>query len=634
MCGIAGWVGVDSAAPHVADQVAHALRHRGPDAMGIKRWNNATLVHTRLSIIDLSFTGGQPMSNEDSTVWTVFNGEIYNHRELRNELSSLGHIFRGCSDTEVLPHLYEELGAAMAEKLRGMFALAIYDTRRRKLLLIRDRFGIKPLFYASVPGRFMFASELRALRQMPGIDETPDRQAISDFAALFYVPAPQTFFRGIQALCPGELLQVEEQGEELEIRKRRYHQWNLEADESLTLERATERAEALIERAVGRQLQSDVPLGALLSGGIDSSLVTWAAQKANGGVQSFNVRFSDTEFDESWAAVETARHFGSIHKTLEMDDFPGTWDRITSILRQAGQPFADTSVFAASAMCEFVRQHVTVALSGDGGDEGFGGYDSFWRIGAIARWQSVPKRLRSAATSVFAPALSKLYLLPSRYCQRLIRLGQADNTEILEDLDSWIREKEHAELCGNEELLPVSRWFEPQWSHGSAAKRSRLAELSAHATEVKMRLRLPNDYLFKVDLASMRTSLEMRVPMLDEELVQFGLTLPHRLKVQGRTCKQVLRNVARRHVPARVASKRKAGFRVPIDRWVTREFKANVRDFLLGIDSPVQAYCCRKSYEPWVAAFWEGKQHPAISRGGLYERVIMLLSLGLALRRH
>jgi len=633
MCGIAGWIGADWTAPQVAERVSHALRHRGPDAKGIRSWHDVTLIHTRLSIIDLSFAGAQPMANEDGTVWTIFNGEIYNHRQLRALLSVQGHAFRGNSDTEVLPHMYEEYGAAMAEKLRGMFALAIYDSRKQKLLLIRDRFGIKPLFYSSTGGRLMFASEIRALRQMPGIDETPDRQAIHDFAALFFVPAPQTFYQGIRALCPGELLEAEKRGEDLKVTIRPYHRWIAQPNESLTARKATMEAEALIAQAVSRQLESDVPLGTLLSGGIDSSLVTWAAQNSTGNVRSFNVRFSDMEYDESWAAIAVARHLGSSHTTLDMDAARGTWDHVTSILLQAGQPFADSSVFATTAVCEFMRQHVKVALSGDGGDEGFGGYDSFWRISAILQWQSIPAGVRRALSRGLAPLLSSAGLFPSRYRQRLTDLGETDDTGTLQNLLTWIRPVEHAKLCGEAKLLPVRRWFDPQWENGLPRNATRLERLSAHATEVNIRLRMANDYLFKVDMASMRHSLEVRVPLLDEDLVQFGLSLPHRLKVHGRQGKRILRSVARRHLPTKVARKQKTGFRVPIDSWVNQDFKRSLREFLLDSRQPLQDYFCREVYEPMVTAFCEDKDHAGVSRGGLYERVIMLLALGLSLRR-
>ena len=294
MCGIAGWLGVLPESEKYGACMARRMHHRGPDACGIRSWPEATLVHTRLSIIDLSPAGTQPMANEDGTVWTVFNGEIYNHRELRCKLEARGHIFKGQSDTEVLSHLYEEEGPSFVARLRGMFALAIYDTRTRTLVLARDRFGIKPLFYASGISRLMFASEIRALFDLPGINLQPDRQAISDFAALFYIPAPETFYSGIRALQPGEMLVARLDVDRVSWGTRSYHQWIVAPDPTITLSQAVDRADTLVAAAVQRQMESDVPLGALLSGGIDSSLVSAAAQMAlNDGLRTFNVRFSE-----------------------------------------------------------------------------------------------------------------------------------------------------------------------------------------------------------------------------------------------------------------------------------------------------------------------------------------------------
>src|SRR2546426_7590260 len=333
MCGIAGWLGASADGKDSAGGMVRALRHRGPDANGIKSWPQATLVHTRLSIIDLTPAGAQPMANEDGTVWTVFNGEIYNHRELRRNLEKQGHVFRGHSDTEVLPHLYEEEGLDFVKKLRGMFALAIYDTRRHVLMLARDRFGIKPLFYAPSKDRLAFASEIRALLGLPGIDTRPDRQAIYDFAALFYIPAPETFYTGIRALEPGEILEARLDVDGVSWKTQAYHRWSIAPDLALTLDQATDRADELLTTAVCRQMESDVPLGTLLSGGIDSSLVSVAAQTAlTQGLRTFNVKFSEEEYDETWAAVAVAKNIGSHHQTLDMDGVRGTWDHVTALL--------------------------------------------------------------------------------------------------------------------------------------------------------------------------------------------------------------------------------------------------------------------------------------------------------------
>jgi asparagine synthase (glutamine-hydrolysing) len=353
----------------VAARVMQRLHHRGPDACDTRRWPDAALIHTRLSIIDLSPNGAQPMSNEDGTVWTVFNGEIYNHHEIRLELEKGGHRFRGHSDTEILTHLYEEEGPEGARKLRGMFAFAVYDTRKKTLVLVRDRFGIKPLFYSASPQRLAFASELNALRAVPGIDMTMDLQSLHDFAALFFIPAPQTFYKGIRALSPAEYLLADFSAEEVRFQTRKYHEWTIAPNYGLTLERAAEQTDHLLAASVKSQLESDVPLGALVSGGIDSSLVSFNAQnEIKSALRTFNVRFGVPDYDETWAAREVAQHIGSHHMTLDMDHVQGSWEEVIALLRHAGQPFADTSLFAVQAVSQLMRKHVTVALSGDGGD--------------------------------------------------------------------------------------------------------------------------------------------------------------------------------------------------------------------------------------------------------------------------
>jgi asparagine synthase (glutamine-hydrolysing) len=571
------------------------------------------------------------MANADGTVWTVFNGEIYNHRELRRQLEARGHVFKGRSDTEVLPHLYEEEGAEFVRKLRGMFALAMYDARTRTLLLARDRFGIKPLFYAPVSERLMFASEIRALRALPGIDDQPDRQAISDFAALFFIPAPATVYTGIRALQAGEMLEAQLDAHEVSYTIRPYHQWAIVPHATMTLAQAEDRAAGLLMAAVRAQMESDLPLGALLSGGIDSSLVSVAAQAAlSDKLRTFNVRFAEQAYDETWAAVAVAQHIGSRHTTLDMDDIPGTWDYITDLLLHVGQPFADTSLFATNAVCRLMRQHVTVALSGDGGDEGFGGYDLYRRIASIARWQTLPIPVCSGISVALAP-LACLAVIPKRLPQRLRDLTGADDTSIMQNLLCWVREQEHRRLWWDRDVLPVRRLFEPQWEHCLLPHASRSERLSAHATEIYIRLLLPNSFLFKVDTASMREGLEVRVPMLDEELFAFGLSLPHDFKVKGQMCKRVLRAVAQSWLPPAVASKPKRGFEIPVDSWVSSDFKMHLRDALLGPSSRLPEFFRPEAYRPMIEAFCEGCSYPGISRQGLYQRAIMLLSVHLVL---
>jgi asparagine synthase (glutamine-hydrolysing) len=633
MCGIAGCFGAKQPDARTREQVLDALNHRGPDGRRGEVWPDATLLHTRLRIIDLSSAGDQPMANEDDSIWTVFNGEIYNHGSLRRELEARGHLFRGRSDTEVLPHLYEEHGEGMFSRLRGMFSIAILDRRRSRLLLGRDRFGIKPLFFADCGESLAFASEIGALRHFPGVDLTPDPQAIADFAALLFIPAPWTIHRGIRALEPGTLLDCSLGADgRIESSVRTFYSFSIAPNVDLALDDAVDRAENLVESAVVRQLESDVSLGSLLSGGIDSSLVSLFAQShSSGDLLTFNVRMPDPTYDETWAAEVVATQIGSRHRTLEMDGTQkGTWDEITHLLRHAGQPFADTSLFAVDAISRAMREHVTVALSGDGGDEAFGGYEAYWNITTIDQLRHAPPSLWLAAAGALDP-LARVGMVRPTLPRRLRDLAGADDTSVVQTLFCWVRETEHRELLADPEATaPPRRLFEQRWQLSS--EQSGIDRLSACVLEANLRLVLPNQFLVKVDTASMRHSLEVRVPMLDEELIEFGLALPHALRVKRRTGKRVLRGVAARRLPAKVVGRPKQGFSLPVDRWVDSEFKDKVRDALLDDRSPLSVYLDRGVYAPWVEAFCAARQQPGVSRQGLYQRVIMLLALDLSLR--
>jgi asparagine synthase (glutamine-hydrolysing) len=631
MCGIAGWLGALPDGREHAHRMAEALHHRGPDSRGIRQWSDATLVHTRLSIIDLSPTGAQPMPNEDGTIWTVFNGEIYNHKELRHSLEQHGHTFKGRSDTEVIPHLYEKEGAGFVRLLRGMFALAVYDVRERTLVLARDRFGIKPLFYA--PGRhhLAFASEIRGLLGLPEVDARPNPQAIYDFAALFYIPAPDTFYAGIRSLEPGEVLEANFNFDRVRWKTSRFHRWTISRDSGITLSKAVERAGDLVTKAVRHQKESEVPLGALLSGGIDSSLIAAAAQDALAGeLRTFNVKFSEEDYDETWAATAVAKHIGSKHQILEMDHGQGTWENITGLLLHVGQPFADTSLFAVNAVCRLMRERVTVALSGDGGDEAFSGYGIYWRLARIVRCQLAPALVWRGAAAGLTP-FAWVRAVPTWWPARLENLAGADDTAVVQSLFSLMPENQHRNLFRETDLLPVRRLFEPQWEYHMPRRASRIEKLAAFATEVNIRLMLSNDFLFKVDAASMKESLEIRVPMLDEDLFDFGISLPYKLNVDGRVCKRVLREVARLKLPREVAQKPKQGFGIPLDSWVDSDFKARLRETVLGPHSQLPNFFRPEFYQPRIEAFCEGRRYHGASRDLLYQLAIMLLAVQLTL---
>jgi asparagine synthase (glutamine-hydrolysing) len=315
-----------------------------------------------------------------------------------------------------------------------------------------------------------------------------------------------------------------------------------------------------------------------------------------------------------------------------MANTPGNWEYVSDLLLHAGQPFGDTSLFAVNSVCRLMRNYVTVALSGDGGDEAFGGYDVYWRLARVANWQRLPRVLTRRIRLAAAP-LCSLGMIPIHLPDRMEDLSAGDDTATVQGLFCLMSEQEHKKLCGDPHLLPVRRLFDRQWEHNLPAKSSRLERLSALATEINIRLVLPNDFLFKVDAASMKESLEIRVPMLDEDLIDFGLSLPHRLKVSGRTCKQVLRSVAARQLPDSVATKPKWGFSIPMHIWVNSTLKDCVRENLLDRSSRLSDCFDPRIYTPMIHAFCKGDPYGTISTQNLYPRIIMLMAVHLALSR-
>ncbi len=639
MCGFAGrfhWEGL-AAMPGWTERASRLLAHRGPDGSGLYRDERCELVHRRLALIDLSPTGQQPMANEDESVWVAYNGEIYNHRELRTELSAKGHRFRGTSDTEVLVHLYEELGEHLVERLRGFFAFALYDRPRRRLLLARDRFGVKPLFWTRLPEALAFASEIKALTALPGFTPGIDRQACYDFLGLGYVPEPATGFAGVFALPRGTTLVFGAEG----VRCERYHALAARAEAHRSLPETVEALAGRLLDSVGRQSVADVPVAALLSGGIDSSLIVAAPQRALGtAATTFSVRFPDASHDETPAARSVASHCGTAHHVIEQDDrdlSPGT---ILGLLRHFDQPFADTSFLPTYWVARAVRERgIICALSGDGGDEAFGGYARFWRANRLALLMHAPAWVRrtlvatgdslSAATRDWGRQLAK--------ATRLASAGRVDTAPLLAGLANYLSEEQKAELVvaeAREGLQPSWRLFDGYLPRGGCG----LEELSRRMTETLFAVSLPSDMLRKVDMMSMRASIEVRVPLLDEDVVGLGLTLPHRLKTDGRRGKLVLRGLARRWLPEDVALRPKHGFTVPLDAMVPPALHAAARDLLCTSGARTRPMVNARLVDGWVDGFAARRDGSSaggtISREGLHRRVMSLLSLELWLRDH
>jgi asparagine synthase (glutamine-hydrolysing) len=636
MCGIAGRFHPDRLPPAEgwAARADRALAHRGPDGSGYFGDDRCELIHRRLALIDLSATGLQPMVNETGEIQVIYNGEIYNHQELRALLQARGHVFRSTSDTEVLVHLYEERGEQMVELLRGIFAFAIYDAPRRRLLLARDRYGVKPLFYLEHEGQLAFASELKALTTLPRFTPIIDRQACWDFIGLGYVPEPATGFQQIRALEPGTFLVQSADGR----RAGAYYTVAAAPERARTISATVEMLRERLLGAVKRQAVADVPVAALLSGGIDSSLVVAAHRRATGKrTNTFNVRFPDPRHDETPLAVAVADHIGTEHNTIELGDYQLGPDELLQIIRHFDQPFADTSCIPMYWVSRAIRdQGIICTLSGDGGDEAFGGYGRFSRANRLARLMALPAWARTVAIGAGKALASWTRDLGRQLAKaaQLAKGGRDDSAIVLAGLSNYLSEEQKTRL-----FLPgAGAGLEPVYRHFDGyrpAPAANLEELSRRMTEKLFAVSLPSDMLRKVDMMSMRAGIEVRVPLLDEELVALGLTLPHEQKTNGREGKLVLRALAREWLPTDVARHPKHGFSIPLDVMATPAVHSAVEDFLLADDARTGWFCDRPLVESWLTRFREAAYAPrggSISRAGLYQRVFMLLSLEMWMR--
>lgn len=577
MCGIAGLL---AASPDgrpeqaVVRRFAAALVHRGPDGGGFFAEGPVALAHRRLSIIDLSEAGRQPMTNEDGSVVIVVNGEIYNHLELRRDLESKGHRFRSGSDSEVVAHLYEEVGGRVPEMLRGMFALAVWDARARKLLLARDRFGEKPVYYTMRRDGFAFASELGALLADPGTVAELDPAALDLYLTLQYVPAPGSIFRGINKLPAGCALELTCGGEP---KLRRYYDIDYAPNLGVLSEQeAAERVRAAVEESVRVRLMSDVPLGAFLSGGIDSSIIVACMARASSSpVKTFSVGFAGTTFSELPYARQVAERYHTEHTELQVE--PDMVHLLPSIVRHHGEPFGDSSSLPTRYLCEMTRKHVTVALSGDGGDEAFGGYRRY-------RWASLAARL-AALPGPLAPLVRGILThLPGKAARPVRELGaRLDQDEAARYLRliCHFSLEERAAIYGAamRDQLKVDRALDDfrrrlQESHAEDAV-SRFCELDAHTY-------LPDDIFTKVDIASMAFSLETRAPFVDHLVMELGAALPGRYKLRGKRGKHILKEAFANVLPEAIVDRRKKGFAMPMREWFAGPLHGFARELLLS----------------------------------------------------
>jgi asparagine synthase (glutamine-hydrolysing) len=573
MCGIFAALG--PLPDGVLDGVAAALAHRGPDAEGRTSDGPCTLLHRRLKIIDLSELAAQPMANDDGAVQVAFNGEIYNHASLRRELEGRGARFRSRSDTEAIVRGYEAWGDGVVERLDGMFAFALWDRRRRRLLVARDRVGKKPLFYATAGGTFRCASTVAALHAS-GLPRAPELAALPMYLAHGFVPAPATLHAGVAQLPPASRLVVEEGGA-----PRIEAYWAPRFGDARTSDSfagATARVRALTTAAVERRLEADVPLGAFLSGGIDSTIIVGVMARALGRVKTFSIGFfGDRRYDETAYARIAARAFGTEHTEFELK--PSSFELVETLVAHHDGPFGDSSAIPTYVVSELTRRHVTVALTGDGGDELFCGYTRFLAAEAAER---IPAPLRAAAASLIRLPSTKI---PSERATwaRVRRFCDAAALPLPDRLAAWNRFFDpHALLRAD-----VARVLDDAVDAPLAWQRAIVAESAgrpplARILDHNFRTYLPYDLMVKADRCSMAHALEVRAPLLDTALVEYAATLPASYLRRGRDTKRVFKHAFADLLPPAIARRGKMGFGVPLATWFRGELRDYLRDRLNG----------------------------------------------------
>lgn len=609
MCGIIGGWALEGISRQAIEASLNAIRHRGPDDSGIFQEGPLFLGNRRLSIIDLA-GGHQPISNEDGSIVVVFNGEIYNYPELAAELQSKGHLFTTRTDTEALVHLYEEYGVDMSERLRGMFAFAIWDSRHRLLYLSRDRFGKKPLYYTLERGRLLFASELKALR--PLADETGSRwairdQAIFDYLSLGFVPQPETVFENVFSLGPAEWMLYD--GAEIKIEK----YWHLAymPKTSQPYKTLLEETHRRVAEAVKLRLHSDVPLGVFLSGGIDSSVVAYEASLAVGdSLRTFTVKMPEGSLDESDVAERTSRYLGVRHTVLSLDIEP--LRDIQDVVRVYDQPFADPSAIPSLRISRLAAEHVKVILNGDGGDEFFGGYRRYLaaRYGHMLSW------LPSAALIRMGVRLQTWTSNRRSIAGFIARALRGLASEGAEQYLTWTLDmlrQAHKDLVWlRSAMRPTEDWAEAAFPSG-------LSQLDTLMCG-DVRIILLGDLLVKMDMATMAASIEARSPFMDHALAEFAARLPDSCKIRNGVTKSILRDSYADVLPKEVIRGPKRGFEPPLAKWLQGDLRPLLMDTLGSNSAEVRRYV-----EGWfVDALLEGNKMMHINTPTLRYALLIL----------
>jgi len=590
MCGIAGVLYADAArpaTPGVLEAMSAAIAHRGPDAEGFFTDPGIGLVHRRLSIIDLG-GGDQPIGNEDGSIQVVFNGEIYNYLDLRAGLEANGHRFKTSSDTEVLVHLYEELGDRLVERLRGMYTFALWDRTRRRLLLARDRVGIKPLYVYRDHEKLIFGSEIKAILAHPGVERALDLSALETFLAYGMVTGPQSIFRKTERLPPAHTLAATH--DDLRQAPRHYWRLRIEPDEGLSAEEWQEAIRAKLAETVKLHLQADVPVGALLSGGVDSSvIVAQSAGLVTGDLRTFSIGFSDGGVSELPYARQVADLYRTVHEEeIVTPDAVGLVDELTHYY---DEPFADSSAVPTFLVSRLASRHVKVVLSGDGGDEAFGGYSRYahdLREAAVRAW--LPGWFRKHGLGLLGRVWPKADWLP-----RPLRLKTLLTNLSLDPAAAYANTLATCRLPLRRRLLEPSlaaamNGRNPEDHIRTAYATAPTGDPLGGMTAADIATVLPDDFLVKTDRASMAHGLELRPPLLDHEFLELSARVPSRFKVRGGQTKWIFKEASRGILPKNTLTRKKQGFEMPIDAWLRGPLRPVFHDLVLAGDSAASSW--------------------------------------------
>lgn len=580
MCGIVGFVNSNSQNVNreILERMNRCIVHRGPDDDGFYINEKVGLAMRRLSIIDLAH-GKQPIHNQDKTTWIVFNGEIYNFQQLRTDLEKLGRKFYTNSDTEAIVHLYDLYGAECVQHLRGMFAFAIWDARDQSLFIARDRVGKKPLLYSHQPnGNLIFGSEFTALLAHPEVGREVDFEAIDSYLSYLCVPAPQTAFKQIRKLEPGHWLRWKDG----RIEMQRYWQPNFSKKIKITEEEAIEETTRILRESTKLRMISEVPLGAFLSGGVDSStVVALMAQESSQPVKTFSIGFEEQDFSELKYAKRVAEHVGA-----EYNEFivrPNALEILPTLIEHYGEPYADSSAIPTYYVSKETRKFVTVALNGDGGDESFAGYERYAAMRVAEKYHNIPGLLRKTFIENIVDLIptSEIKRSRARDLKRFLKGAGLPKTERyfrwVNAIDRQAKSELYTEDFTRKIISHDAAHFIKQWF--AQANGSGILDTTLLTDQMTY---LPNDLLVKVDIASMANSLEARSPFLDHKVMEFAASLPENLKMKRLETKSLLKKVAARLVPKEVVYRRKMGFGVPIGNWFRGEMKDFVKDVLLS----------------------------------------------------